>query len=123
VHLFSLFLEQNVLFFAHLRVPKNILVDEVVGLEGSFEGETIVMLEYASAFHSVLLPSAIIAVTIFPHHLSMFMISSIFEPALVDKLTRNCQFSLPVFLITIPRSLNNKLPTSYLAGWFSAEEG
>jgi hypothetical protein len=104
-YLFSLFFEQSILFFCHLWVPKNILINKKVGFKGSFEYEAIMMFEYSTSFHSIFFPSSFIAIAVIPCHLTVLMISSFFKCSFVDILTCHGKFAFSLFLIFIPISL------------------
>lgn len=55
-YFFSLLFESQVLLLAHLRVPQNPILDEVIGLKRALQHEPLMVLEETSTLHSSLLP-------------------------------------------------------------------
>jgi len=70
------------------------------------------MLEQPSTLHATLLPITVIAVSVAPTHFTTLVIATIFEVSLVHELVGHCQFTLTVFPVSIPKSLNLQRVTS-----------
>ena len=96
-HFFALLLEEGKFFFIHLWVPEKVVFDEVVRFEGSFQGKSIMMFEGTCSFHAVFPPVAIVDIAVFPGHLAVLMVGSVFEVALIDIGARYCQFAFTLF--------------------------
>lgn len=105
-NLLTLFFIQSVLFLWQEWIAKNVVVDEVIVFEKSFEsGIGLGLFEYPTTVHFTTFPHAVVKVARWPCYFSTAMIMTLMKIALITCTIRHNQLPFPRFFILIPLSL------------------